>query len=445
MGTTRGGTSQGAKASGGRAASVAASAAAALFFFLLPILASAANNSSPSPSRSPYPSPSYSSSSSAAPSAALSAAPSSSSPSSSSYSSSSPSSSSPSSSSPSSASSSPAPFLAAATKPNGDSLENWSLTSTIVPSESAGVVFVEPATVEEVQRVVRGGSDGGQGSSFFPSPLLTVGSGHSSGEVVSLYDPRTRKYKGTVLKTTRLRGMWLEEGSGGEKGKRPLFVRVGAGIVLADLHDWLAERGLEISMSPEIGDATVGSAAAASTKDSSVAGGDDDGDFGEGETSPSSSSRPHAPPYPPSDLYKGMGDGYLGALVRGVRYVNASGHLVDLDARRSGSGLDGGNDAAKEIRRMQGSFGLMGPIVDVLLETRPLALVETRVKIVPLEENEPDLEFARRIVKLRDDCDNMMASFNFSFPRLRAIFFTSLMMVTLFSALILSSRMTRGG
>ena len=308
----------------------------------------------------------------------------------------------------------PPPFLAAATRPNGDRLENWSLTSTIVPpppssSDSGrggngGVAFVEPASVEEVQRVVRGDV------SRFPSPLLTVGSGHSSGEVVSLYDPRTGKYSGTILKSTKLCGMSLEEG-GGEGGKKKHLVRVGAGVELADLHDWLAERGLEISMSPEIGDATVGSAAAASTKDSSVAGGADDGDFGEGKTSSSSSSssRPRAPPYPSSDLYKGMGDGYLGALVRGLRYVNASGHLVDLDSRRGGNGGNGNNDdEMQQIRKMAGSFGLMGPIVDVLLEARPLALVETRVKIVPLGELESDLEFAKKIIKIRDECDNLM-------------------------------------
>ena len=41
------------------------------------------------------------------------------------------------------------------------------------------------------------------------------------------------------------------------------------------------------------------------------------------------------PPYPASSVFKGMGDGHLAPLVRGLRYVNASGALVDLDARRS--------------------------------------------------------------------------------------------------------------
>ena len=73
----------------------------------------------------------------------------------------------------------------------------------------------------------------------------------------------------------------------------------------------------------------------------------------------------------------------------------------------------------------------MGPVVDVLLEARPLALVETRVKIVPLGELESDLDFARKILRLRDDCDNMMVWIFFfffeivEFVFLRSFFFFS--------------------
>jgi len=304
-------------------------------------------------------------------------------------------------------SSSPPPFIAADTSPNGDRLENWALTSTIVPgdasSNNGGVVFVEPASIEEVQAIVLDG--GGR----FPSPLLTVGSGHSSGEVVSLYDPRTGKYRGTVLKTTNFKSMELEEaeaeeGGDGKGRRKKYFVRAGAGVELADLHDWLAARGLEVSMSPEIGDATVGSAAVASMKDSSVADSSAEG-VSSSSSSSSSSLLLQGPPYPSTDLYKGMGSGYLGALVRGMRYVNASGALVDLDVRRRFSA------DASQIHALGGSFGLMGPVVDVLLETRPLALIESRLKIVPLGKGESFLNFARRLLLLRDQCDNQMASF----------------------------------
>lgn len=107
------------------------------------------------------------------------------------------------------------------------------------------------------------------------------------------------------------------------------------------------------------------------------------------------------PPYPPSSVYKGMGYGHLAPLVRGLRYVNASGALVDLDARRSPL-------EASAVRALGGSFGLMGPVVSVLLETRPLALVETRLKIVPQEAQESDEAFTEKLLALRNECDNML-------------------------------------
>ena len=107
------------------------------------------------------------------------------------------------------------------------------------------------------------------------------------------------------------------------------------------------------------------------------------------------------PPYPPSSVYKGMGYGHLAPLVRGLRYVNASGALVDLDARRSPL-------EASAVRALGGSFGLMGPVVSVLLETRPLALVETRLKVVPQEAQESDEAFTEKILALRNECDNML-------------------------------------
>ena len=107
------------------------------------------------------------------------------------------------------------------------------------------------------------------------------------------------------------------------------------------------------------------------------------------------------PPYPPSSVYKGMGYGHLAPLVRGLRYVNASGALVDLDARRSPL-------EASAVRALGGSFGLMGPVVSVLLETRPLALVETRLKVVPQEAQESDEAFTEKLLALRNECDNML-------------------------------------
>ena len=53
----------------------------------------------------------------------------------------------------------------------------------------------------------------------------------------------------------------------------------------------------------------------------------------------------------------------------------------------------------------------MGPVVDVLLETRPLALVDVRLKIVPQGHEQSDAAFVQELVALRNECDNMLVSF----------------------------------
>lgn len=108
-----------------------------------------------------------------------------------------------------------------------------------------------------------------------------------------------------------------------------------------------------------------------------------------------------------------MGEGHLAPLVRGMRYVNASGAIVDLDARRSPA-------EAASLRALGGSYGLMGPVVDVLLETRPLALVDTRLKIVPQEAGESNEAFAEKLLALRNECDMLVREL-----RLRLSFFIS--------------------
>lgn len=139
----------------------------------------------------------------------------------------------------------------------------------------------------------------------------------------------------------------------------------------------------------------MGSSASATMKDSSVR--------GSGGGDPAETEKPGVtfPPYPPSSVFKGMGDGHLAPLVRGLRYVNASGHLVDLDARRSPA-------EASRVRALGGSYGLLGPVVDVLLEARPLALIETRVRVVSQGPGQSDAAFAEEILALRNKCDNML-------------------------------------
>lgn len=162
-------------------------------------------------------------------------------------------------------------------------LQNWSLVSTIVPAPPSTIsppgsfAFAKPRTVAEVQAVV------GDTTGKFPSPVLSVGSGHSSGNVVSLVNSSDNAFRGTILQMTQILGMELEEvdpagggggGAGGGGGTtaggrrrssslrrrrlegaaaataaagapaKKYYVRAGGGVILADLHDWLAERQL---------------------------------------------------------------------------------------------------------------------------------------------------------------------------------------------------------
>ena len=321
-------------------------------------------------------------------------------------------------------------------------LQNWSLVSTIVPAPPSTIsppgsfAFFKPKTISEVQAVV-----GDVASGRSPSPVLAVGSGHSSGDVVSVVDSGTDVFKGTILQMTEIKGMELEEeeqeeavgtgGGGGAAGKRRLWrrrlkgggaaatttstaaaattttvnkkylVRAGSGVLLSELHDWLAARNLEISFSPEIGDATLGSSATCTMKDSSVRGSQYPQEEHPGVS---------YPPYPDSSVFKGIGPGHLTPLVRGMRYVNASGALVDLDARRSPA-------EASRVRALAGSYGLMGPVVDVLLETRPLALVDFRLKLVPQGAEESNEAFTEKLRALRNECDNMLVRFVFERER----------------------------
>ena len=164
---------------------------------------------------------------------------------------------------------SPAPPAAAGEQQQQQGeLQNWSLVSTIVPAPPSAVAFARPRSVAEVQAVV------GDTTGRWPSPVLTVGSGHSSGDVVTLVDPSDGgAFRGTILQMTEIGGISLEEadagggGGGGTAGGRrrssslrrrrlegaaaatapaekKYYVRAGGGVILADLHDWLAERQL---------------------------------------------------------------------------------------------------------------------------------------------------------------------------------------------------------
>ena len=124
---------------------------------------------------------------------------------------------------PSAPSSAPAP--ATAQQGQEELLQNWSLVSTIVPAPPSAVAFARPTSVAEVQAVVA------DATGKFPSPVLTVGSGHSSGDVVSVVES-DGAFRGTILQMTEIKGMALEEVevvAGGTAAGRRRRLRSGSG------------------------------------------------------------------------------------------------------------------------------------------------------------------------------------------------------------------------
>jgi len=108
-----------------------------------------------------------------------------------------------------------------------------------------------------------------------------------------------------------------------------------AGVTLKSLHTWLLEEhNREISFSPEIGDASVGSLAVTTSKDSSV-----------------------------------NGPGTFRSLITSLRYVSHNGTIVSLDRE-----LD---DEAFQVFLC--SFGMLGIVVEVQIETREARQILTRV------------------------------------------------------------------
>ncbi|GBF89539.1 hypothetical protein Rsub_02257 [Raphidocelis subcapitata] len=206
------------------------------------------------------------------------------------------------------------------------------------------LVFAAVETVEDVVAVV---SD----PTLYPSPLLPVVSVHSVTEC-NVND------EGTILSLVSMdKVLGLDTSRG--------TVKVQAGIKLLALHDWLGTQGWEFSFAPEIGDASVGSLVVSTSKDSSL-----------------------------------DGPGYLTALVEEVTYVSGDGKLVTISAASNG----------KELYDLTSSYGTMGIVVEVVLRVRPQKYIYTIPNFICItgSTREAHEEFARRLVKLRADADNLM-------------------------------------
>eukprot|EP00775_Hariotina_reticulata_P008748 gene8748-8928_t len=212
---------------------------------------------------------------------------------------------------------------------------NWNLTQTSVPA-----VHVQVSSTEQVVQVC-------ENVSKFPSPVLAVGSLHSVNSCLT-------NNGGTILNLSGMNNILGLEAAG---------VRVQAGVKLADLHDWLARQkgGLEISFSPEIGDATVGSLAVTTSKDSSI-----------------------------------NGPGYLSGLINEIVYVDEVGRVVVLTKAKT----------PMELLEFTCSYGMMGIVVEVVLAVRPRAPITTRSCTAHASDGQAA---AKAILQAHNNCDALFA------------------------------------
>ncbi|KAK9822452.1 hypothetical protein WJX81_001815 [Elliptochloris bilobata] len=139
-----------------------------------------------------------------------------------------------------------------------------------------------------------------------------------------------------------------------------MVARVQAGVTLLQLHAYLALRGLECSFAPEIGDATVGSLASSTSKDSSLA----------------------AP-------------GFFAALVASITFVDEDGELVMLDRAANAAALED----------YTSSFSMRGITVELTLVVRPAALIRTVTTSLPTNAALP-----AALLRLRAEADSMWAA-----------------------------------
>ena len=185
---------------------------------------------------------------------------------------------------------------------------NWNLAIETFPA-----VIVYAHTVQDVISCISNEEE-------CPAPLLPVGSMYSVSACLQNND-------GTLLDMSQMSSIL---GYNRETG----IVSLQPGVQLADLHEYLRQNhDREISFSPEIGDATVGSLTVATSKDSSI-----------------------------------NGPGYFSALVTSLQNVNHQGQLITLDRE-----LD-----ATAFQEFICSFGLKGVVVQVNVETRPAQRIKTR-------------------------------------------------------------------
>jgi len=184
---------------------------------------------------------------------------------------------------------------------NTTTFTNWSGQYSSKPG-----IYAIPETVDDLKVII-------QDKVKFPSPLVALGSGHSNSgcNVVNM---------GTAVSMKKFH--FIHEPIGNE-------VSAGAGIQLYELHQFLAQRQLQLPFTPEIGNATLGSVACCCLKDAAL----------------------------------GQSTGIASGMIRRIKFVDAQGNERMMKR----------GDADWTL--LTSSHGLWGLIYEVTLDIIPMKLV----------------------------------------------------------------------
>src|SRR5262249_30629656 len=167
-------------------------------------------------------------------------------------------------------------------------IRNWNDSARCEPAQ-----VVSPATTDELRRVVTD-------RDTYPSPVRAAGSLHSLNPSFTTH--------GTLVFTHRFKHIGAPAHG---------TIAVGAGVTMLELRDALRRHGLQIEVTPEIGNATAGSVACCGTKDSSLG---------------------------PTGL------GQVSSTVTAVRLVDANGELREVSRESD----------PERLRLVRSSYGLLG-------------------------------------------------------------------------------------
>lgn len=199
---------------------------------------------------------------------------------------------------------------------SGEEITNWEGGVTYRPS-----VVLRPKSIEEIAAAVAD-------VARYPSPVRAVGKLHSPA-------PCSADVGGTMIDMTGMTRI-IEIGED--------FVTAEAGALYIDAAEELARHGKQFHINTEIGNITLGAAACAATKDSSLI----------------SSSR----------------WGQVSSFVSAVKIVKPDGQIASYNEI----------DDAEEMRLLRSSYGLLGVIVEVTLKTKPLTAIYARHRVYTIEQ-----------------------------------------------------------